>query len=425
MPTASALLSIEQAQANIARDNARLNIVMDRESAPLVSNGHAAGLLRGFSVAVKANIAVRGLPFTAGIGAFRQRIADKDAAVVGMLREAGATIIGTVNMEEAALGATTDNPHFGRTENPHRAGFTAGGSSGGSAAAVAARFARIALGTDTMGSCRIPAAYCGVVGYKPSYGLISVNGVEPLSCRLDHVGILATTVADIRAIADVICRFDRDCAWSVEYPLMAKPLPVKLNECRFAILDGATIQRLQPAAASAYRYLLDALRAASADLVENSVDQTKLAAARRAGLLLCESELAVTLAPEFAREDEGLSENLRRMISFGKQKSAPDLVAAGARIDAAILVQRQLLDGVDALLWPTVPHTAFAFGEPVPTNQADFTCLANFTGAPALSLPLPVEAAALPVGVQIMTTRGTDARLLDISLAIEQYLSHQ
>ena len=125
MPTASALLSIEQAQANIARDNARLNIVMDRESSPLVSNGHPTGLLRGFSVAVKANIAVRGLPFTAGIGAFRQRIADKDAAVVGMLREAGATIIGTVNMEEAALGATTDNPHFGRTENPHRAGFTA------------------------------------------------------------------------------------------------------------------------------------------------------------------------------------------------------------------------------------------------------------------------------------------------------------
>jgi aspartyl-tRNA(Asn)/glutamyl-tRNA(Gln) amidotransferase subunit A len=120
-----------------------------------------------WAFAIKANIAVKGLAHSAGMDAYRYRIASGDAFVVECLRGAGAAIVGTVNMEEAALGAVTYNPHFGKTHNPHRHGFTPGGSSGGSAAAVAAGLVRAALGTDTMGSCRIPAAYCGVVGSNP------------------------------------------------------------------------------------------------------------------------------------------------------------------------------------------------------------------------------------------------------------------
>ena len=164
--------------------------------------------LQCWRFAIKSNIAVAGLAWTAGIGAYRQRIATSDAFVVERLRLAGATIVGSVNMEEAALGAVTDNPHFGRTHNPRRIGYTSGGSSGGSAAAVAAGLARVALGTDTMGSCRIPAACCGVVGFKPSFGRISVRGVEPLSRRLDHVGVLAATVKDVQTCFNVLDIFD-------------------------------------------------------------------------------------------------------------------------------------------------------------------------------------------------------------------------
>lgn len=418
----SAALSVEQALANIDRDNARFNIMMDMASEPLTKN-HAGGELSEFSVAVKANIAVRGLPFTAGIAAFRGRFAGDDAPVVAMLRQAGAAILGTANMEEAALGAVTNNPHFGRTENPHRPGYTPGGSSGGSAAAVAARFARIALGTDTMGSCRIPAAYCGVVGYKPSYGLISARGVEPLSQRLDHVGILAANVTDVQAAARVVCRFDANCVTAIEYPALSPASTVSISNCRFGILDDLTVQNLQPEVASTYRKALAVLRATGATLVALNVNQAMLAKARRAGLLLCESELAVSLAAEVACNDGRLSTNLREMISFGAGKSSPDLVRAYATLDATLLLERRLLDGVDALLWPTAPQTAFAFDQPAPTDQADFTCLANFTGSPALSLPLPVDVGSLPVGMQVMTGRGTDRRLLGMSLAIENILA--
>ena len=119
-----------------------------------------------------------------------------DAEVIRRLRAAGAVILGKLNMQEGALGAVNDNPHHGRTTNPFRDGYTPGGSSGGSGAAVAAGLCAAALGTDTGGSVRIPAAYCGVVGLKPSFGLVSTRGVVPLSLRLDHVGPLTRTVAD-------------------------------------------------------------------------------------------------------------------------------------------------------------------------------------------------------------------------------------
>ena len=133
------------------------------------------GPLAGVTVGVKANIAVRGLPWTAGMALHRNRVAERDAAVVAALRDAGAAILGMLNMEEAALGAKTDNPFFGVTQNPHRIGFTPGGSSGGSGAAVAAGLCDIALGTDTMGSVRIPASYCGVYGFKPAQSAVSYS----------------------------------------------------------------------------------------------------------------------------------------------------------------------------------------------------------------------------------------------------------
>ncbi len=365
-----------------------------------------------WTFAIKSNIAVEGLAHTAGIGGYRNRIADADAFCVSLLRREGGVIVGTVNMEEAALGAVTNNPHFGKTHNPLRHGYTAGGSSGGSAAAVAAGLVRVALGTDTMGSCRIPAAYCGVVGFKPSYGRISFAGVEPLARRLDHAGIVANSVADLAAVFGVLDLFDPSFADAREY---AKTSSQPATAQTLAVLDESSRAGLDHDVRLAYAAALVRLQSAGYQLRPRALQQQRLAAARRAGLLICEAELANTLAPLLAQQNGGVSPHLRALIAFGESKSAPAMARAHAAIDDTELVLREQLDGCDAICWPTAPQTAFSFESPIPSNQADFTCLANFTGAPAISLPLPTAQGGLPAGLQLISARGDDHTLLALA----------
>jgi aspartyl-tRNA(Asn)/glutamyl-tRNA(Gln) amidotransferase subunit A len=157
----------------------------------------------GLRLAVKDNIDVAGMPAAGGMAPYRGRIAQRDAPCVARLKAAGYTIVGKTLMDEAAFGALGDNPWFGRCHNPHRHGYTCGGSSAGSAAAVAAGLADVALGTDTLGSVRIPASYCGVVGYLPGPGVIDGTGVMPLMPEYDRVGVLAPTVADAARVASI------------------------------------------------------------------------------------------------------------------------------------------------------------------------------------------------------------------------------
>jgi aspartyl-tRNA(Asn)/glutamyl-tRNA(Gln) amidotransferase subunit A len=418
--------NIDEAFANIECENPRINALLNIISNPSIG-GHLEAKLpesarQCWTLAVKSNIAVSGLPHTAGIGAYRHRIANEDAFCVARLREAGMTIVGMANMEEAALGAVTDNPHFGKTHHPRQFGFTAGGSSGGSAAAVAAGMARAALGTDTMGSCRIPAAYCGVVGFKPSFGRISVHGVEPLSRCLDHVGVIANTVADVREVTSTIAVFDTTCADSRAFDAI-NAMEKKSTWRRLSVLNQAARGTLTVEVRSAYEHALAALKQAGFELTERALNLETITTARRAGLIICEAELANSLNDILKSGGEGVSIFLRDMIAFGAAKSAPQLVAAHARIDDAELILRAHLDGVDAIFWPTAPQTAFAFSTPVPANQADFTCLANFTGAPAISIPARVPEHALPVGLQLISPTGSDEDILALAEKIESLIS--
>jgi len=174
--------------------------------------------LFGVPIAVKDNIDVRGMPTTAGISAYRNRIAFSNAEVVRKLSEAGAIIVGKTNLPEGALGANTDNELFGATDHPSRRGYSVGGSSGGSACAVARRLVPVALGTDTLGSVRIPSAYCGVVGLKPSNGLVSLRGSVPLHTSFDTIGPIASTCEDLRLILDCIGGYDPQCEVAREAP---------------------------------------------------------------------------------------------------------------------------------------------------------------------------------------------------------------
>ncbi|MCA6249227.1 amidase, partial [Phenylobacterium sp.] len=297
-----------------------LDIEGARDAAKASSHRWASGLalspLDGCLVGVKANIAVAGLPWTAGIGAYRDRVADRDAACVARLRAAGAIILGTLNMEEGALGAVTDNPWFGRTQNPWRAGYTAGGSSGGSAAAVAAGLCAVALGTDTMGSVRIPSAYCGVFGIKPRYAAISEEGVMPLSPSLDHVGVHARSAGDCAAVLAEI----------------AVPDPASPN-APLAVLDVTDRASLPDDVRAAFVALVAAAEAQG--VLEGSVPlDIDLGRLRRRGLLISEAEGFAEHAAMLQARPDGFSETFASMLRWGAAQPPAKLAEARAEIAA-------------------------------------------------------------------------------------------
>ena len=299
----------------------------------------------GLRLAVKDNIDVAGMPCAAGMEAYRGRVAQRDAACVARLTAAGYTVVGKTLMDEAAFGALGDNPWFGRCHNPHRHGYTCGGSSAGSAASVAAGLADVALGTDTLGSVRIPASYCGVVGYVPSRGVIDGAGVMPLMPEYDRVGILAPTVGDAARVTSVTPR------------------------------AGARVGELP-----------------------RPLD---LAAIRRAALLLVEIEAARIHAALLDDPEAKISPPLRAALQFGRDAARQRVETAKARIAAARRSLEDAFQRCDVIVLPTTPGPAFRFDQPPPESQADYTVLANIAGLAAISVP-GKTVDGLPVGVQAM-----------------------
>lgn len=365
--------------------------------------------LAGTSFAVKDNIDAAGLPTAAGLRAL-QRMAVKDAPMVARLRQAGLHCMGKLNMHPMALGATNHNPDFGDCIHPAYPGYTAGGSSGGSAAAVAAGLCGIALGTDTMGSVRLPAAYCGVVGFKPSHESLGLDGVVPLSRLLDHVGVLARRVEDVQAAMR----------------LMAAHLPEPAaapTRWRVGVVVNAQ-------AFGAEAPVLDAFAAGTAmlgrhrdiELVPVALEGLDPGGVRRAGLLLCEAELHPMLADLVARQPEALPADLLAMMRYAARLSGTEVGQALSTAALAAQCLETLTRGLDALVLPTTPQTSFPMNARVPANQADFTALANMSGSPAISLPLPVPAGQLPTGLQLIGHRGHDHALLQLAARAESAL---
>lgn len=414
--TAPSLLS--QQQDAIAACNPLINafvdvFVQDNPKAPASDEVAQTSALNGSTFAVKDNMDVQGLPSHCGLRALHAQPAAQDAPVVARLKAAGMVCLGKLNMHAMALGATNHNADFGHCYNPVRAGYTPGGSSGGSAAAVAAGLCGFALGTDTLGSVRIPAAYCGVVGFKPSFGALPVNGVMPLSRMLDHVGILARGVEDVIAAFGVLTD-------NKAHPKINTTRPSVLNLAVPADLDDLG---LTDEVRRAFEQGLQRLQKAGYVLHQVDFKQGDFPAMRKAGLLLCEAELLGTLSPTLTKHRADMPKDLLGMLDFISQRSAQDIGHAVAILVRGGQFLTQRVSSFDALLLPTAPHTAFDMNAAVPHNQADLTAMANMSGAPAISLPLPVASGQLPVGLQLIGQRGMDAQLLDVALAIEKCLA--
>ncbi|MEQ8735747.1 MAG: amidase [Rhodospirillaceae bacterium] len=390
------------------------------------ANGKSLGPLDGIPIALKDNIDVAGVPTTGGIEAYRTRTADEDADVVRRLRDGGAVILGKLNMHEGAHGATTANEVYGFCQNPHKIGYTPGGSSGGSGAALAAGLCAGALGTDTLGSVRIPASFCGVAGLKATYGLISARGVMPLAYALDHVGPMARSCHDLTILLTAMAGFDANDPAGRHGPTTfatALDEPTSLTGLRigyFSDLNKVSGDVVDPAVSVAYAKSIDRARNLGADMVSVRWDGYEPASLRSKALLLIEADLANTHADGLAQNPDGFSDTFRAGIAFGASQSAPKLAKALRLIEEVRPVARRMFSEVQALITPTTPVTAFSFDADMPKTITTFTAFANYAGCPALSVPVGKTEDGLPLGVQVVTPKREEATALRIGAALER-----
>lgn len=382
----------------VAGDAARLAA---RESDDRRARGAALSAFDGVPVALKGSIAVRGWPWTAGFEVWRERIAAHDARIVARLRELGCVLLGLTNMDEGGLGATTMNAAFGYTHHPRVPGRSPGGSSGGSAAAVAAELCAFAIGTDTIGSLRIPAAYCGIATLKPTHGAIDMSGIETAHARFDHAGPLVRSAEDLEPVSSALL-----------------PAPLTRPGATRRNLRIGVLRSLEPATegqvAADYAGALEKLRAQGHQLVSLDARGWELGRLRRAIFALVEHEVWRTHRDLLERLPGAYSPSLRAMLEFGGRQATADLERHERRIGEFTARLAESMSGLDVLATPTAPQVAFAHDDAVPANSADYTAIASACGWPATSVPMQRSGEDWPSGLQLIARAGDEALLLDL-----------
>jgi aspartyl-tRNA(Asn)/glutamyl-tRNA(Gln) amidotransferase subunit A len=392
--------------------------------------GQYRGPLHGIPVALKDNCWTQGVKTTAGAKLLADFVPTEDATVVAKLRAAGAVITGKLNMHELAMGGTTVNPHYGTTHNPWGLDRIPGGSSGGSAAAVAAGFCYAALGTDTAGSIRSPAALCGVAGLKATYGRASIYGVIPYAWSLDHVGPLTRTVADAALVLNAIAGYDPKDTNSANLPVpdFTAGLGAGVRGLRLGVVRSYFFSPLDPAVGAT----VDTAAAVLRDLGATVEDLDWPGVARAIPMYqVIRGPEAASYQEEFLRahiEDYGA--DVRGTPQGGALFLATDYLRAQRLRTALSGELATLLERVDAVLTPTARAPAAAIGETI-TELAGQPATAtlvgigntvpfNLTGAPALSVPCGFASNGLPIGIQIAGRNWDEATVLRIGAAYEQ-----
>jgi len=427
----------------VMADEARAQAVaVDRT----VANGEDPGPLAGVPVALKDNLCTRGVPTTCSSRILEGWRPPYDATVVTRLQRAGAVVVGKTNMDEFAMGSSTETSAFGPTRNPHHTGRVPGGSSGGSAAAVAAGFVPLALGSDTGGSIRQPAALCGVVGMKPTYGTVSRYGLVAFASSLDQIGPFAATVADAALLFDVIGGHDPADSTSLNRPT---PRVLSVLDDGVAgltvgvlaeLLDGA-----DPDVVARVRQAADALAAAGARVEEASVPEVVLGLS--AYYLIAPGEASSnlarydgvryglrrdaedTVAMNTATRSAGFGAEVKRRIMLGTYALSSGYYDAyygtAQRVRTRIAEDfHEAFASFDFIVAPTSPTTAFELGakaqDPLAMYLSDFcTVPMSLAGIPAISIPSGLSE-GLPVGFQLAGPAFSENRLFDAAYALER-----
>jgi len=398
-----------------------------------VKAGKAVGALAGVPIALKDNMCTRGVETTCSSKILQGWKPPYDATVVTKLRNAGAVIVGKTNLDEFAMGSSTENSAFGPTKNPLDTSRVPGGSSGGSAAAVSAGFAAASLGSDTGGSIRQPAALCGVVGVKPTYGTVSRYGLVAFASSLDQIGPFTSDVRDAATLLEVISGHDPMDSTSIPQP--AASLVSVLDHG----VKGMRIGRVtdlpegcEPDVLARLEAAFDALRNAGATIVD--VKLPSLQYCLTAYYLIAPAEASSNLARydgvRYGNRVDAADLNVKRRIMLGTYA-----LSAGyfdAYYGKALKVRRLISDDfaraykdVDAILTPTSPSTAFKFGSktdnPLAMYLCDvFTIPTNLAGHPAMSVPFGVGSDSMPVGIQVLATTMGEQTMFKVAAELER-----
>ncbi|HOK46466.1 MAG TPA: amidase [Bryobacteraceae bacterium] len=399
----------------------------DRE----LAGGIDRGPLHGIPIALKDVFCTKGVRTTCGSKIFADHVPARDAAVVEKLTAAGAVLIGKTNMHELAYGITSNNPHWGAVRNPWDLERIPGGSSGGSAAAVAAGMVFAAMGSDTGGSIRIPASYCGCVGLKPTFGRVSRFGVLPLDFTLDHMGPLARSVRDAAAVLNAIAGFDpRDESSSrAPVPDFMPPEPASIAGIRIGLPENHYFDAVDEAVGRAVRRAAELAETLGARAVPVRVPD--IAAINTVGRIILLAEATAAMTP-YLDDRAKFGPDVLALLDQGRFVTATDYVNA----QRLRRLMRQEFDAIweqaDCLFTPTTPIAAPRIGETTVEidGQTEDVRLAstrlvralNVLGLPAISLPCGFDPRGLPLGLQIVGPAFQEARLLRIAAAIEDAL---
>ncbi|MCC6904308.1 MAG: amidase [Anaerolineae bacterium] len=363
------------------------------------------GPLHGIPVGIKDLLDVEGMPATAGSDFFRSRVASRSAETVTRLQAAGAIIIGKTHMHEFAIGATNVNPHYGPARNPWNPAHMTGGSSGGSAGAVIAGMCPAALGSDTGGSVRVPAAFCGLTGLRPGKGQISTDGTIPLSWTLDTVGPMAASAQDIAVLMDTLCDRTSSHNYSLDQPVRGLRIGIPLDDY-FWMNTGTEV-------AGAVRAAAEALEDQGVEVCD--VRLPDMDTVHRAAGLIAISDGAAYHAERLRAEPERFGPDVRARLEAALRHSAAEYAQARQRgREWRALLRGLFRESVDCLLLPTTSMTAplIEGSEGVSATQQilSFTYPFSLSGLPSLSMPCGFDQDGLPIGAQLAAP-GVDALL--------------
>lgn len=411
-----------------------------------IAAGRPVGPLAGVPIALKDNMCTHGIETTCSSRILEGWKPPYDATVVTRLRSAGAVVVGKTNLDEFAMGSSTENSAFGPTRNPLDTSRVPGGSSGGSAAAVAAGFSPVSLGSDTGGSIRQPAALCGIVGVKPTYGTVSRFGLVAYASSLDQIGPFATNIDDAALVTEVISGHDPKDSTSIPNPSL---------QLRAAAREGVKGMRVgrvtdlpggaEPEVEKALNDAFDALRAAGAEIVD--VTLPSLSYALTAYYLIAPAEASSNLARfdgvryglRVGAADTNAMYGATRAAGFGDEVQRRIMLgtyalSAGyydAYYGKALKVRRVIADDfakaygkVDAILTPTSPVVAFKFGDKVDDPMSMYLCdiytiPTNLAGHPAMSVPFGNGAHGMPIGIQVLAPALGEQAMFRVGGALE------
>ena len=394
----------------------KIIIHTDRKNALLESNisdkrFNKISKIDGELFVVKPNIRVESFPYTGGIKEYESSISLTDDPIITNIKNNGGIIIASTNMDEAAFGGDTSSSFYGRCINPINKNLSVGGSSGGSAAAISAGIVKYSIGTDTMGSVRIPASYCGVVGYKPSSLTCSNRDLILLSDTYDTIGFMSNKVNNISNIY-LLINF-----------LNYKKSEIKIRNKKIKCIVPTQVLEgeIKPNVLKDFKFTISKLKKNNINIVIKNLDFWSPNYHRKVLLKIVEHEGAQNLNELIDNDKSQITDNLRKNLLYGKNIKSQEIQTLKFELNKLKNKIELLFEDYDLIITPTTPQNSFNISDKTPENQANFTCLANIADLPSLCLPF-YSKNKQPSSLQLISSNMNDEFLIEISSVFEKIL---